>query len=146
MKSVDQILRSKALQGVATIAPSATVQEAAALMAGKRIGALVVMADDAIVGIVSERDMARRLVQADRPATKTKVSEIMTTPVMYVETTNTNEECMALMTDNRMRHLPVLQRGRLVGLISIGDLVKDVISEQQFIIDQLEHYITGVHA
>lgn len=146
MKSVDQILRSKALQGVATIAPSATVQEAAALMAGKRIGALVVMADDAIVGIVSERDMARRLVQADRPATKTKVSEIMTSPVMYVETTNTNEECMALMTDNRMRHLPVLQRGRLVGLISIGDLVKDVISEQQFIIDQLEHYITGVHA
>src|SRR5512146_3323373 len=78
MKSVDQILRSKALQGVATIAPSATVQEAAALMAGKRIGALVVMADDAIVGIVSERDMARRMVQADRPATKTKVSEIMT--------------------------------------------------------------------
>ncbi len=144
MKSVDQLLRSKALQGVATISPTATVQEAATLMAGKRIGALVVTTDDAIVGIVSERDMARRLVQADKPATKTKVSEIMTTPVMYVETTNTNEECMALMTDNRMRHLPVLQRGKLVGLISIGDLVKDVISEQQFIIDQLEHYITGV--
>ncbi len=67
----------------------------------------------------------------------------MTSPVMYVETTNTNEECMALMTDNRLRHLPVLQRGKLVGLISIGDLVKDVISEQQFIIEQLEHYITG---
>lgn len=143
MKSVDQILRSKALQGVATIAPSATVHEAAALMSGKRIGALVVMAGDAIVGIVSERDIARKLVQADKPAKQTLVSEIMTSPVMYVETTNTNEECMALMTDNRMRHLPVIHRGKLVGLISIGDLVKDVISEQQFIIEQLEHYITG---
>jgi CBS domain-containing protein len=146
MKSVDQILRSKALQGVATIAPSATVHEAAALMSGKRIGALVVMAGDAIVGIVSERDIARKLVQADKPAKQTLVSEIMTSPVMYVETTNTNEECMALMTDNRMRHLPVIHRGKLVGLISIGDLVKDVISEQQFIIEQLEHYITGAHA
>ncbi|MGE5465861.1 MAG: CBS domain-containing protein [Ignavibacteria bacterium] len=146
MKSVDQILRSKALQGIATIAPTASVLEAAALMAGKRIGALVVMEGDTIVGIMSERDIARKLVQADRPARTTKVSDIMTSPVMYVETTNTNEECMALMTDNRLRHLPVLQRGKLVGLISIGDLVKDVISEQQFIIEQLEHYITGVHA
>jgi CBS domain-containing protein len=146
MKSVGQLLRSKALQGVATISPSATVHEAAALMAGKRIGALVVTADETIVGIVSERDIARKLVQSDKPAKQTRVSEIMTSPVMYVETTNTNEECMALMTDNRLRHLPVLQRGQLVGLISIGDLVKDVISEQQFIIEQLEHYIQGVHA
>lgn len=146
MKSVDQILRSKALQGVATISPSASVLEAATLMAGKRIGALVVMEGEAIVGIVSERDIARKLVQADKPAKRTSVSDIMTSPVMYVETTHTNEECMALMTDNRLRHLPVLQRGRLVGLISIGDLVKDVISEQQFIIEQLEHYITGANA
>jgi CBS domain-containing protein len=146
MKSVGQILRSKTLQGVATISPSATVHEAAALMAGKRIGALVVTADEAIVGIVSERDIARKLVQSDKPAKRTLVSEIMTSPVMYVEITNTNEECMALMTDNRLRHLPVLERGQLVGLISIGDLVKDVISEQQFIIEQLEHYIQGVHA
>lgn len=146
MKSVEQILKSKALQGVATISPSATVHEAAALMAGKRIGALVVMADEAIVGIVSERDIARKLVQADKPAKRTLVSDIMTSPVMYVETTHTNEECMALMTDNRLRHLPVINRGKLVGLISIGDLVKDMISEQQFIIEQLEHYITGEHA
>ncbi|HEX8989638.1 MAG TPA: CBS domain-containing protein [Rhodocyclaceae bacterium] len=146
MKSVDQILRSKALQGVATISPSASVLEAATLMAGKRIGALVVTEGEAIVGIVSERDIARKLVQADKPAKRTSVSDIMTSPVMYVETTHTNEECMALMTDNRLRHLPVLQRGRLVGLISIGDLVKDVISEQQFIIEQLEHYITGANA
>ncbi len=146
MKSVDQILRTKAVQGVATIAPSATAQEAAAVMASKRIGALVVMEGDTIVGMVSERDMARKLVQSDRRAKMTLVSDIMTSPVMYVETTHTNEECMALMTDNRMRHLPVLQRGKLVGLISIGDLVKDVISEQQFIIEQLEHYITGEHA
>ncbi len=145
MKSVAQILRTKALEGVATISPQATAQEAAAVMAGKRIGALVVTEDDTIVGIVSERDIARKLVQADRSAKKTRVSEIMSSPVMYVETTHTNEECMALMTDNRMRHLPVLQRGKLVGLISIGDLVKDVISEQQFTIEQLERYITGAH-
>jgi CBS domain-containing protein len=144
MKSVDQLLRSKALPGVATISPQASVHEAAAVMAGKRIGALVVTENEAIVGIVSERDIARKLVQMDRPAKDTRVAEIMTSPVMYVEATNTNEECMALMTDNRLRHLPVLQRGKLVGLISIGDLVKDVISEQQFIIEQLEHYITGV--
>jgi CBS domain-containing protein len=143
MKSVDQLLRTKALQGVATISPKASAHDAATLMAGKRIGALVVMEGETIVGIVSERDFARKLVQADKPAKGTLVSEIMTSPVMYVETTHTNEECMALMTDNRLRHLPVLQRGRLVGLISIGDLVKDVISEQQFIIEQLEHYITG---
>ncbi len=144
MKSVSQILKTKALQGVATISPAASAHEAAALMAGKRVGALVVTDErGAIVGIVSERDIARKLVQSDRPARKTPVSDIMTSPVLYVETTHTNEECMALMTDNRLRHLPVLQRGKLVGLISIGDLVKDVISEQQFIIEQLEHYITG---
>src|SRR5512147_1486129 len=104
MKSVSQLLKTKALQGVATVSPAASAHEAAALMAGKRIGALVVTDDrGAIVGIVSERDIARKLVQSDRPARTTPVSAIMTTPVLYVETTHTNEECMALMTDNRMR-------------------------------------------
>ncbi|MDD5249762.1 MAG: CBS domain-containing protein [Rhodocyclaceae bacterium] len=145
MKSVAQILRSKAVPGVATITQTASVHDAALQMGERGIGALLVMERDRIIGIVSERDLVRKLVQLDKSAKKTLVGEVMTSPVMYVEATQTNEECMALMTDNRLRHLPVLEGGKLVGLISIGDLVKDVISEQQFIIDQLEHYITGVH-
>lgn len=146
MKSVAQILKTKANPAVATITPSASVHEAARVMGEKGIGSLLVMDGSSIVGIVSERDFARKLVQDDKSARKTTVAEIMTSPVMYVEASHTNEECMALMTDYRLRHLPVLEHGRLIGLISIGDLVKDVISEQKFIIEQLEHYITGVHA
>lgn len=145
MKTVTQILKSKAAPGVATIVPTASVHDAAILMAEKHIGALLVMESERIVGIVSERDLTRKLVQHDKSATRTRVAEIMTSPVMYVQSSHTNEECMALMTDNRLRHLPVLDNGKLIGLISIGDLVKDVISEQQFIIEQLEHYITGTH-
>lgn len=143
MKSVAQILRSKADPMVATISPTDSVHEAALRMGERGVGSLLVMTGDRIIGIVSERDFARKLVQLDKPAKATTVAEIMTAPVMYVEATQTNEECMALMTDNRLRHLPVLEAGKLVGLVSIGDLVKDVISEQKFIIEQLEHYISG---
>lgn len=143
MKSVAQVLKSKPTQTVFTIAPRTAVRDAAMLMAEKNIGALLVTEDDKIVGVVSERDIARKLVRDEKPSRVTPVSDIMTSPVMYVDVAQTNEECMALMTDNRLRHLPVLERGKLVGLISIGDLVKDVISEQQLIIDQLEHYIMG---
>jgi CBS domain-containing protein len=146
MKSVAQILKSKPDQMVASVSPTMSAQEAAQLMADRGVGALLVVDDDRIVGIVSERDFARKLVRYDRTSRETLVAEIMTSPVMYVESTNTNEDCMALMTESRLRHLPVLDRGRLVGLVSIGDLVKDVISEQQFIIEQLEHYIMGTHA
>jgi CBS domain-containing protein len=143
MKSVAQILRSKADPLVASISPADSVHAAAQRMGELGIGSLLVMDGERIVGIVSERDFARKLVQLDKPAKATGVAEIMTSPVMYVEAGQTNEECMALMTDNRLRHLPVLENGKLVGLVSIGDLVKDVISEQQFIIEQLTHYITG---
>lgn len=143
MKSVAQILKSKAEQRVFSVAPEASVQEAAQLMAEMRVGALLVVANDKIVGIVSERDFARKLVAWDRPCSDTKVAEIMTPQVLYVDPSQTNEECMALMTESRLRHLPVLEQGRLIGLVSIGDLVKDLISEQQFIIEQLEHYIMG---
>lgn len=145
MKPVAQILKSKADPRVASISPADSVYDAALLMGQRGIGSLLVMSGEAIVGIVSERDFARKLVQLDKSAKSTTVAEIMTSPVMYVEVTHTNEECMALMTDNRLRHLPVLDGGRLAGIVSIGDLVKDVISEQQFIIEQLEHYITGGH-
>jgi CBS domain-containing protein len=119
------------------------VLDAIKLMAEKRIGALLVMEDRNIVGIVTERDYARKVVLMGRSSSETPVRDIMTTSVMYVRPNQTNMECMALMTENRLRHLPVIDNGELIGLISIGDLVKDIISEQQFIIDQLEHYIRG---
>jgi CBS domain-containing protein len=143
MKSVAEILRSKPEQTVHTITPSASVFDAVKLMAEKSIGALLVMEDQKIDGIITERDYARKIVLMGRSSKETPVRDVMTSPVMYVRPDQTNEECMALMTDNRVRHLPVIDNGKLIGLISIGDLVKDIISEQKFIIDQLEHYIMG---
>ena len=143
MKSVADILRSKADQTVHRIAPTATVYEALRLMADKNIGALLVMESEAILGILTERDYARKVALLDRSSKETQVRELMTANVMYVGPQHTNEECMALMTDHRLRHLPVMDGGKLVGLLSIGDLVKDIISEQQFIIEQLQHYIQG---
>jgi CBS domain-containing protein len=143
MTNLFQVLKSKADQTVYTIAPTTLVFDAVKLMAAKNIGALVVLEDDKIVGMITERDYARKIVLLARSSTKTVVRDIMTTSVMYVRPTQTSEECMALMTQHRLRHLPVIDKGKLVGLISIGDLVKDIISEQKFIIDQLEHYITG---
>lgn len=143
MKTVADILRSKSSQAVYTIGPDATVLEAISLMAEKGIGALIVTEGDHVVGIVSERDYARKIVLMERSSYDTPVRDIMTHEVMYVDPRKTNQDCMALMTENRMRHLPVLNDGHLLGLISIGDLVKDIISEQQYIIDQLEQYIRG---
>ena len=112
-------------------------------MALKNIGALLVVEAGKVVGIVTERDYARKIALLERVSKDTPVSEIMSSPVMYVHPQQTCEECMALMTENRLRHLPVISAGELVGLISIGDLVKDIISQQRFIIEQLEHYIAG---
>ncbi len=137
------ILKSKPDQTVYTIAPTSLVFDAVKLMAAENIGALVVLEDEKIVGMITERDYARKIALLARLSTKTVVRDIMTTSVMYVRPNQTSEECMALMTEHRLRHFPVIDKGKLVGLISIGDLVKDIISEQKFIIDQLEHYITG---
>ncbi|OFZ90295.1 MAG: inosine-5-monophosphate dehydrogenase [Betaproteobacteria bacterium RBG_16_66_20] len=143
MKSAAQILKSKPEQTVVTVTPATPVFDAVKLMAEKNIGALLVLEDQKIVGIITERDYARKIVLMGRSSKETPVREIMTFPVMYVRPDQSNEECMALMTDNRVRHLPVVDEGKLIGLVSIGDLVKDIISEQKFIIDQLEHYIRG---
>lgn len=143
MKTVAQILGTKPDLAVHTVAPSVTAHEAVRLMIDKNIGALVVVERGQVVGIVSERDYTRRLVPMARSPMETLLGEIMSSPVMYVHPQQTSDECMALMTENRLRHLPVMDAGRLVGLISIGDLVKATIAEQQFIIEQLEHYITG---
>ena len=143
MTTVAQILGSKADPTVHTIEPSASVYEAIRLMADWNIGALVVVERGQVVGIVSERDFARKILLMARSTKDTPLSEIMSSPVMYVQPGQTAQECMALMTENRLRHLPVMDDGRLIGLVSIGDLVKATISEQQFIIAQLEHYISG---
>ena len=143
MKSAAQILKSKPEQTVHAVTPSTSVFDAVKLMAEKNIGALLVMEDVKIVGIITERDYARKIVLVDRSSKETPVRDIMTSQVMFVHPNQTNEECMALMTDNRVRHLLVMDSDKLLGLISIGDLVKDIISEQEFIIQQLEHYITG---
>jgi len=141
MSTVAQILKSKPDQAVHTISPSASVLEAVKLMAEKNIGALVVKDGEAVVGVLTERDYARKVTLMARSAKDTPVRDVMTTQVMYVGPERTSEECMALMTENRLRHLPVMDKGRMIGLVSIGDLVKDVISEQQFVIQQLEQYI-----
>jgi CBS domain-containing protein len=143
MKSVAQILKTKQNQAVYTISPSAKVFDAIKMMSDQSVGALLVTEGDVIVGIVTERDYARKMILKGRSSTETSVRDIMTSSVMYVRPEDTNEQCMALMTENRLRHLPILDNGKLIGIISIGDLVKDIISEQQFIIQQLEHYIMG---
>ena len=143
MKSVAQVLQSKSDQSVFTISPNTSVLDALKQMAERGVGALLVMEGARIAGIISERDYARKMVLVGRASHETPVREIMSSPVMYVRPDQTNEECMALMTENRLRHLPVVDNGKLIGLISIGDLVKDIISEQKFIIEQLEHYIRG---
>lgn len=144
--TVAEVLRGKQSQTVYTISPTASVYDALVLMAEKGIGALLVMDGGHVVGIVTERDYARKIALMSRLSRETEVREIMTSAVMYVRPSQTSDECMALMTENRLRHLPVMENGQLLGMISIGDLVKGIISEQQFIIEQLEHYITGVRA
>ncbi len=143
MNTVAQILDSKPDQAVYTMKSNASAHEAVRLMAEKNIGALVVVEHGQVVGLVSERDYARKLVFMALSPKDTLLGDIMSSPVMYVRPHQTSDECMALMTQKRMRHLPVIDGGQLVGLISIGDLVKATISEQQFMIEQLEHYITG---
>lgn len=143
MTIVAQILRAKADQTVYTTSPAAPVFDAVKLMAEKDIGALLVMEGEQIAGIITERDYARKIVLLGRSSKEALVGTIMTAPVICVGPGQTSEECMALMTEHRLRHLPVIENGKLSGLISIGDLVKDIIAEQKFVIEQLEHYIQG---
>jgi CBS domain-containing protein len=142
VNTVKQILDQKG-RLVFTIEPDASVYDAIAMMAEKSVGALAVTDGDKLVGLISERDYARKGFLQGRSSPATKVSEIMTDCVMVVPPERTAEECMALMTEKRFRHLPVMEDGVLVGMVSIGDMVKAIISEQRFTIAQLEHYITS---
>ena len=141
MQTIRKILSEKG-SAVWNTTPGATVYEALQLMADKDVGALPVMEGDRLVGIFSERDYARKVILHGKASRDTQVREIMTSRVVYIPPSMTVEEGLALMTDKRIRHLPVMEGGRLIGLVSIGDLVKAKISEQEFIIDQLERYIT----
>ena len=142
MATVRQILDAKG-HDVATIGPDATVYNAIKKLADENIGSLVVMDEGKIVGIVTERDYARNVILKGKKSPTTLVRDIMSRRVVSVGLEHSVEECMALMTDKAIRHLPVLESKRLVGMVSIGDLVKSIIGDQKFIIDQLEHYISG---
>jgi CBS domain-containing protein len=143
MKTVAHILHSKKNQAIYTITPTATVLEAITIMADKGIGALVVTDQGKAVGIVSERDYARKVALMERSSYATQVHEIMSSPVMAVTGEQTTEFCMIMMTDHHLRHLPVIENEELLGLISIGDLVKNVIEDQKNLIEQLQSYIRG---
>ncbi len=142
MKTVKQLLDEKG-RDVWTIDPDLSVYDAVKLMADKGIGALVVVKDAKPVGMITERDYARKVVLKGKSSQQTLVSQIMTTPILCARLGQSVEDCMALMTEKRVRHLPVVENDELIGLVSIGDLVKAIIAEQQFIIQQLEHYISG---
>ena len=142
MKKIKEVLDSKG-RDVLSIAPDTSIYEAVTLMAERGVGALVVMEGDTLVGLVSERDCVWKVMLEGRSPRETDVKQIMTKNILCIEPEQTVEEGMALMTDKRIRHLPVVNGDRVEGIISIGDLVKAIIADQQFVIEQLEHYVTS---
>jgi CBS domain-containing protein len=142
MKTVKDLLRDKG-QAIWSIDADASVFDALKIMAEKEIGALMVLDGGQLAGIMSERDYARKVVLHGKSSKDTPVREIMTPKVLYMAPDQTVEECMALMTEKHVRHMPVIENDQMVGVVSIGDVVKSVISEQQFLISHLEHYIRG---
>jgi CBS domain-containing protein len=143
MKSVAEILRAKSHTHLFSVEPTTTVLEAAHLMAEKDIGALVVLKGGELVGIVTERDFVRRVAALERSAYATTIEEVMTSNLFVVTPRDSNQYCMQLMTEKNLRHLPVLENGKLVGLLSIRDLVRDITAEQESLIQHLEQYIRG---
>ena len=145
MKTAAQLVRLKSVQNqqVHSIAPEQTVLEALRIMAEKNVGALPVIEDGQVVGVFSERDYARKMVLQGRSSVGTPVRTIMSAPVITADSQQSTDRCMEVMTDSHLRHLPVLDNGQLIGLLSIGDLVKEAIVEQADLIRQLEHYIRG---
>jgi CBS domain-containing protein len=142
MKTVAQLLRGKGHE-VLFVSPETSVFEALGVMAERNVGALLVIEGGKLAGIFSERDYARKVILKGKASREVPVREIMTSRVLYVRPEQTIEDCMALMTDKRVRHLPVLDGEQVVGVISIGDVVKAIIAEQEFVIEQLQNYIRG---
>lgn len=142
MKTIKHLLEAKGA-GVYTIGPEDSVFQALEMMAHKDVGALVVVSSGRVVGLLSERDYARKVILKGMTSRETKVRDIMSSRVVYIRPDQTVEECLALMTEKRCRHMPVMQEESLVGMVSIGDAVKAIISEREFLIEQLENYILG---
>ena len=142
MKSARELLEAKG-SDVWSVHPDAAVYDAIEMMADKGVGALMVLDGGALVGVISERDYARKVILRGRSSKDTAVKEIMTARVIYARPDQTVEDCMGLMTDKRIRHLPIVDGEELLGVVSIGDLVKSMLAEQQFVIQQLEQYISG---
>lgn len=143
MKNVTELLKSKPERAMVTVKPDDTVLEAIKVLAREDIGAAVVVSGDRLVGIFSERDYTRKVVLKGRHSESTKVEEIMTANVVCVSPRAKTRDCMALMSEKNIRHLPVVEEGRVVGMVSIRDIVTDIIADQDFTISQLEHYISG---
>jgi CBS domain-containing protein len=142
MITVKELLKKKS-GDIWSISPQTSVYQALELMAQKEVGALLVIENDKLVGIFSERDYARKIILKGKASKETAVSELMTTSVYYVTPDNTLEEAMALMTSKHIRHLPIMNQGKLSGIVTLGDVVKKIISEQKLTIDELENYVTG---
>ena len=142
MRTVEQLLQVKG-SDIWSIAPQATTYNALQIMAEKNVGALLVIEKEKLMGIFSERDYARKVILKDKSSKNTSVGELMTREVFYIDANSTLEESMALMTAKRIRHLPVLKNNRLIGIVTLGDVVRQIISDQQFAIRELEKYITG---
>lgn len=143
MITVKQLLQNK-MSGVWTISPQATVYQALELMADKNVGALPVVENDKLVGMFSERDYARKVILCGRTSRESLVGELMTSTVFFVRPTQGLEDCLALMTERHIRHLPVMEGDQLVGIVTIGDVGKAIIAEQKIAIRDLENYIVGV--
>jgi CBS domain-containing protein len=142
MRTVNQLLREKGSQ-IFSVEPTDSVRHAIEVMATRHVGALLVMSQGALIGIISERDYARKVILKNRSSQDTSVGDIMTAPAVTVTPAETVHHCMQVMTEGRFRHLPVVEGGRVLGILSIGDLVKAVIEEQSEHIEQLERYIAG---
>ena len=143
MKTVAELLRSKPARQIITVSPEQSVLEAIKVLASEDIGAAVVMTGNRLAGIFSERDYTRKVILRGRSSDTTRVEEIMTPQVVVVSPRTKTRDCMALMTEKGIRHLPVVDEGRVVGMVSIRDIVGDIIADQDFTIEQLEHYISG---
>lgn len=142
MITIKELLKKKS-GDIWSISPQTSVYQALELMAQKEVGALLVLENDKLVGIFSERDYARKIILKGKASKETAVGELMTTSVYYVTPDNTLEEAMALMTSKHIRHLPIMNQGKLSGIVTLGDVVKRIISEQKLTIDELENYVTG---